>query len=148
MNKSAFLITICLVILFGCKQTDEKTPKPSLIQDSSEGQNLSEGEIKDLPLQEFMKRYSQESKESAVLIDVRTPPEYNDGYIKGAIMINFLDEDIDKQLGMLDKSKTYYLYCQQGGRSTKCMNKMKAMGFKTIFNLIGGYSAYSAEYAK
>ncbi|MBK7608257.1 MAG: rhodanese-like domain-containing protein [Saprospiraceae bacterium] len=61
-------------------------------------------EFKDLSIEQFMSAYGRERKASAMLIDVRTPPECNDGYINGAVMINFLDDDLDKQLGMLDKN--------------------------------------------
>ncbi|MBK8777532.1 MAG: rhodanese-like domain-containing protein [Saprospiraceae bacterium] len=100
-------------------------------------------EFKDLSIEQFMSAYGRERKDSAMLIDVRTPPEFNDGYINGAVMINFLDDDLDKQLGMLDKNISYYIYCQQGGRSKKCMDKMKTMGFNRVYNLLGGYEAYT-----
>ena len=55
---------------------------------------------------------------NAVVIDCRTPQEWNEGIQEGAEMMNFLAgssfmEDINK----LDKSKTYYMYCRSGNRS-------------------------------
>ena len=77
-----------------------------------------------------------------MLLDLRTPPEFNDGYIKGAVMINFLEDDIDSQLNKLDKTKKYFIYCQQGARSSRCMEKMKGMGFTQVYNLLDGYAGY------
>jgi rhodanese-related sulfurtransferase len=75
-----------------------------------------------------------------MLIDLRTPPEFEAGTINGAVMINFLDSDIDQQLDKLDRNKSYYVFCEQGARSKKCMDKMKGMGFKRVYNLVGGYN--------
>ncbi|MBK7608258.1 MAG: hypothetical protein IPI18_14075 [Saprospiraceae bacterium] len=35
------------------------------------------------------------------------------------------------------------MYCQQGGQQEKCMDKMKTMGFNRVYNLVGGYEAYT-----
>jgi len=96
----------------------------------------------DLDVQTFLKNFRQQSKTEAMLIDLRTPPEFDDGYIPGAILINFLESDIDQQLSLLDKNKTYFIYCLQGARSSKCLDKMHTKGFTKVFNLIGGYEAY------
>ena len=97
-------------------------------------------EFKDLALLDFMKSYTSETVGNAMLIDLRTPPEFEAGTINGAVMINFLDSDIDQQLDKLDRNKSYYVFCEQGARSKKCMDKMKGMGFKRVYNLIGGYN--------
>lgn len=96
----------------------------------------------DLEVKPFLDLWHQMKPSGAMLIDLRTPPEFDDGYIPGAILINFLENDIDQQLALLDKSKTYFIYCQQGARSSKCLDKMKAMGFTRIYNLPGGYEDY------
>jgi len=97
-------------------------------------------EFKDLALIDFMKSYTSEPLGNAMLIDLRTPPEFESGTINGAVMINFLDEDINQQLGKLDRNKNYYIFCEQGARSKKCLDKMKGMGFKKVYNLVGGYN--------
>ncbi len=98
-------------------------------------------EFKDLALIDFMRSYTSETAGNAMLIDLRTPPEFESGTINGAVMINFLDSDIDQQLNKLDRNKSYYLFCEQGARSKKCMEKMKSMDFKKVYNLVGGYNA-------
>ena len=42
----------------------------------------------------------------------------------------------------LDKTKKYFIYCQQGARSSRCMEKMKGMGFTQVYNLLDGYAGY------
>lgn len=138
MNK----IILCgfLALAFACKQKDASADKSS---SADKTVTLANGEFKDLPINEFLKTYQDAAlNHEAILLDVRTPPEFNDGYIPGAITINFLDEDFDKQIDMLDKSKKYFVYCQQGARSSKALVKMKQMGFDKVYNLVGGYAAY------
>jgi rhodanese-related sulfurtransferase len=85
---------------------------------------------------EFQKKLKSDPK--AVLLDVRTPEETNEGIIEGAITIDFYKPDFEKKLNALDKSKNYYVYCKAGSRSSKASNVMSGKGFKTIYNLDGG----------
>lgn len=129
--------TILVLAIFSCKQNNTATTadamsSPEVVQ-----------EFKTLELMEFMSSYLKEKTGEAMLIDLRTPPEFDSGYIKGAVLINYLEDDIDHQLNLLDKTKKYYIYCAQGGRSGKCMDKMKKMGFTQVSNLQGGYEAYT-----
>ena len=81
-----------------------------------------------------------------VLIDVRTPNEFAKGHIKGAKMINFMAPNFEEKMNQLDKKNTSYLvYCAVGGRSRGAMKKMKAAGFKSVYNLAGGVNAWSVE---
>ena len=76
------------------------------------------------------------------ILDVRTPKEYAEGHVNGSVNMNYFDKDFKDQVGKLDKAKPVYVYCHSGGRSSKAMNIMKSQGFKTIYNLTGGYSAW------
>jgi rhodanese-related sulfurtransferase len=116
--------------------------KPGASTESKTMVELPGTEYKNLDLREFMVSYLSEKADTAMLLDLRTPPEFDAGFIKGAILINYLETDIDHQLSLLDKSKKYYIYCEQGNRSAKCMDKMKSIGFTRVYNLIGGYEAY------
>jgi rhodanese-related sulfurtransferase len=73
------------------------------------------------------------------LIDVRTPSEFKDGHIEGAVNIDFLNENFDKEIQKLDKSKPVFIYCKVGGRSSKAGSKLFKMGFTPIYELSGGY---------
>lgn len=79
-------------------------------------------------------------------IDVRTSKEYEAGHIDDAINIDISDTvHFAEQVGTLDKKKPVYLYCQMGGRSKKATQRLKEMGFKTIFDYSGGYGEWSAQ---
>ncbi len=79
------------------------------------------------------------------LIDVRTPEEFSRGSLDGAINMDFKSENLENQLNTLDKSKPVFIFCQAGGRSGKCYKKMKDMGFSEVYDMEGGYGAWSKQ---
>ena len=79
------------------------------------------------------------------LIDVRTPEEYNEGYIKNAKNINFKDDDFINQMSKLDKDEPVYVYCMLGGRSGKAAAQLKEAGFVKVYDFKGGMKQWTAE---
>jgi phage shock protein E len=77
-----------------------------------------------------------------VVLDVRTPKEFNAGHIHGATNVDFQADDFEQKLAKLDKNKSYLVHCAVGGRSAKARDKMKEMNFKSIFHLDGGIKAW------
>lgn len=82
------------------------------------------------------------SKKKNVLLDIRTPEEIAEGQIEGALNIDFLDDNFTQNIEQLDKSKTYLLYCRTGKRTAKAGAAMKAAGFKKVYMLDGGLTAW------
>lgn len=82
---------------------------------------------------------------NAQIIDVRTPEEYNSGYLKGAMNIDFNAKDFEKHIQALSKSKTYLLYCLGGARSAKAADIMKQNGFQNVYDLKGGIMKWRIE---
>ena len=85
--------------------------------------------------------FVQENKDVQI-IDVRTPGEYEGGFIPNAINIDFNGADFKSQIDKLDKTKPVAIYCHSGGRSGKALKMMKGMDFTTVLELEGGYSNY------
>lgn len=77
-----------------------------------------------------------------IILDVRTPEEYKGGHLPGAENINYYDETFVQQLEDLPRDKEYLVYCHSGGRSIKTLNLMSETGFKKVYNLEGGISAW------
>ncbi|MEZ4857284.1 MAG: rhodanese-like domain-containing protein [Flavobacteriaceae bacterium] len=74
------------------------------------------------------------------LVDVRTPQEYQGGYLKNAINIDYFDAlNFTLTFEKLNKQKPVYLYCRSGNRSQKAAAKLVEMGFTKIYDLKGGY---------
>ncbi len=83
------------------------------------------------------------SDNNGVILDLRTSEEItNKGYIKGAVQLDFLSKDAEKQIDKLDKNKTYYIYCAAGGRSGDAAEYMQSHGFKRVYNLQKGFSEW------
>ena len=79
----------------------------------------------------------------AVVLDVRTPEEFKAGHVPGAINIDINEDDFDRKVAQLDKSKTYLVHCQRGGRSTRAANRMRP-AFANLHNFAGGMAAWTA----
>lgn len=79
-----------------------------------------------------------------VIVDVRTPEEFADGALPKAINISVTSLDFPFQINKLDKEKPVMIYCKAGSRSARAAVAMKALGFNTIYELEGGYTAWQA----
>lgn len=85
--------------------------------------------------------------ESVQLIDVRTAKEFAGGTIGTAVNLDFFGENFKEEMGKLDLERPVLLFCASGGRSGKTSAICKELGFKTIYDLDGGYTAWS-QYEK
>lgn len=92
---------------------------------------------------EFAKKIKEDKE--AVVVDVRTPQEYQAGHIKGARLIDFYAGDFRSNIKGLDKSKHYYLYCRSGNRSGQTLRMMKDLGFKNVSHLDGGINTWKGK---
>lgn len=80
--------------------------------------------------------------EDVQLVDVRTNEEHSKGHLANSQNIDFNSPTFDEDIVKLDKEKPVLLYCQRGGRSAKCAEKMQEAGFKKIYDLKGGFSKW------
>ena len=84
---------------------------------------------------EFSKKISEPD---VVLLDVRTPAEFAEGYIEGAQLIDFQSGNFENEISSLDKNATYAVYCRSGNRSGQAVKVMHDAGFHNVYNLNGG----------
>jgi rhodanese-related sulfurtransferase len=80
-----------------------------------------------------------------VIIDVSTPQEYKDLHLEGAINVNLLSRFFKNRLDVMDKSRTYVVYCKVGGRSKIAQKLMHQLGFQAIYNITGGTLLWEEE---
>lgn len=78
--------------------------------------------------------------DNELLLDVRTPEEFKNGYIQGAINVDFKNENFKTEIMKLDNSRPVMVYCAKGGRSGMSTKILEEAGFETIYDLKGGYS--------
>jgi rhodanese-related sulfurtransferase len=83
--------------------------------------------------------FSAKIAEAGVItLDVRTPGEFAEGYIKGARLIDFQSGNFENEIASLDKNATYAVYCRSGNRSGQAVKIMHDAGFHDVYNLDGG----------
>ncbi|MEM9856940.1 MAG: rhodanese-like domain-containing protein [Bacteroidota bacterium] len=75
-----------------------------------------------------------------LLVDVRTSSEYNQGFIKGAVNIDYTQSDFEKRMAHFDRKIPVAVYCGRGGRSAGAAKKLQEMGFVKVYDLDGGYT--------
>ena len=86
----------------------------------------------------------EEAPADLVILDVRTPEEFDEGHIDGATMLDFYEPDFGAQLATLDPDVPYVLYCRSGNRSSQARAMMAELGFTTVDDVDGGILAWQS----
>jgi rhodanese-related sulfurtransferase len=81
---------------------------------------------------------TQVATAGVVTLDVRTPAEFMEGHIDGAINIDFESGNFENEIAALDPNATYAVYCRSGNRSGQAVKVMSGAGFTNLYNLDGG----------
>lgn len=77
-----------------------------------------------------------------LVLDVRTPGEYADGHLEGAVLADFKSPVFESQLEKLDRSKPVLLYCRTGNRSGKSLPTLRKLGFGKVYHFTGGITEW------
>ena len=85
------------------------------------------------------------TKADVITLDVRTPGEFMEGHIAGAINIDVEGSYFYSEIANLDKSKSYAVYCRSGRRSLIAVDKLSAAGFEKLSNLNTGINDWIAN---
>ena len=93
--------------------------------------------------QEFEKQLATEGER--ILLDVRTPGEFGERHLAGALNIDYNGADYNSRIGNLDKMQPVYVYCLSGGRSAAAAQTLTEIGFTKVFEMKGGISRWIAE---
>ena len=80
-----------------------------------------------------------------IILDIRTPGEYQSGHIKNSIMIDFYSKTFAEEVDRLDKGKTYLIHCRSGNRSTRSMGLFRKLKFQKIYHLSSGINGWKSE---
>lgn len=91
---------------------------------------------------EFEKKLS--SIKDKQVVDVRTAEEFASGHLAQAVMIDYYKSDFKSQIAKLDKNKPVFVYCAAGGRSGSATEILQDLGFKKVYDLKGGYRAWTS----
>lgn len=83
--------------------------------------------------------------DSVQLLDVRTPQEYAEGHIDGALNINIQSDDFRQRAEKgLSKDSTILVYCRSGRRSMEAAEMLTKLGYKVV-NLKGGIIEWKGD---
>ncbi|USG63199.1 rhodanese-like domain-containing protein [Sneathiella marina] len=85
-----------------------------------------------------------ETQKEIVILDVRTPGEFNEGHVAGAINIDYHGDNFAQLIGALDPDQHYLLYCRSGFRSGRTLPLMIRAGLSKISHLDGGINSWNA----
>jgi len=77
-----------------------------------------------------------------VLLDVRTPKEFAEERIEGAVMVDYLSPSFRDEIAKLDREKTYLVYCRTGNRTKGALKIMRELGFPNVLHLAGGITKW------
>ena len=77
------------------------------------------------------------------IIDVRSPQEFAEGHIEGAVNYNVEGPDFLNQIAGLDPAGTYAVYCRCGNRSQVAVAEMSNAGINGIYELESGTTGWS-----
>lgn len=79
----------------------------------------------------------------AVILDVRTDAEWNEGHLPGASQLDISKADAFVQaVSEMDRNQHYFIYCRSGVRSANACQYMERLGFLNTYNLDGGILAW------
>jgi len=97
-------------------------------------------DIPSISVEELKKKL--DAKADIFILDVREPHEYQICNLKGYLIPV---GDLPKRVNELDSSREIIAHCKVGGRSAKAVNFLRRSGFKKVYNLTGGITAWAEK---
>jgi glyoxylase-like metal-dependent hydrolase (beta-lactamase superfamily II)/rhodanese-related sulfurtransferase len=95
--------------------------------------------VEQISVEELRQRIEEESVQ--MVLDVRRPPEWNGGHVEGAIHMP-LNHLIESALSLNRDSKVAVM-CAGGYRSSIGCSLLEQLGFRSISNVSGGFTAWN-----
>ncbi len=128
-----------LFLICSCSEPAAKADS----QTASQGSNQTLWRVQNVDPATAQKLLTESS--NIRVLDVRTPEEFAEGHIEGAVNVDFKAADFAGNVAKLDKSKSYVVHCRSGNRSGKSLAVLEDKGFGTIYHLNEGFNAWKAS---
>ena len=87
----------------------------------------------------------QNPPQGLTIVDVRTPAEFRDGHLAGAVNMDFFGASFDSQILALPKDKPILLYCRTGNRSAGAYDVMEKEGITNILHMNEGITGWQKQ---
>jgi phage shock protein E len=78
-------------------------------------------------------------RDRAVIVDVRSPGEFESGHLSAALNIPLGTLAGEAPRRIPDRDQAVLLHCLSGGRSEMARQQLKRLGYRNVFNL-GSYA--------
>ena len=139
MRRSIMLLTLSASLIIGVVLVGGCT--------GDETQTVTETQIIEVvtPQEAFNMIESNRNNPDFVIIDIRTPEEFTEGYIEGAINIDYYSATFEDELDSIDKNKMYLIYCEWGNRSGATLATMEGLKFMEVYDIKSGIEAWLTE---
>ena len=98
--------------------------------------------IRDIDVQEAANLLKQDA--TVVVLDIRTPQEFQQGHIAGAENVDFRGPEFMEKIERLGRDKPYLVHCASGGRSTRSLSVFEELQFKQMYHLEAGINGWIA----
>ncbi len=92
----------------------------------------------DVTMDELLQMQAQ----GAIICDIRSPQEYNEGHLPGAILLPEYEIFRNAIKILPNKDSVIILYCGTGSRSYSSLRKFQRLGYTNVYNLYKGTENY------
>ncbi len=133
MFRTVVLAAVAAVTLAACS-TESTASSESTAPPAFDGSHVSESA--------FALAVDQPG---VTVLDVRTPAEFAEGHLPGAVNINVEDPGFPAEVAALDPDADYAVYCRSGNRSRVAVDFMSQQGVTQTVGLEGGISAWKGD---
>jgi rhodanese-related sulfurtransferase len=83
------------------------------------------------------------SDSTAVILDVRTANEVQEGKIQGSLNVSYFANNFLSEVErIIPKDRILLVYCAAGGRSAEACKQLKKAGYKHLYDLQTGYNGW------
>ncbi len=84
----------------------------------------------------------QNPPEGLIIVDVRTPAEFREGHLPGAVNMDYFGGPFETQVQSLPKTAPVLLYCRTGNRSGSAYDIMTKAGIGNILHMNEGITKW------
>ena len=133
------LVAALALLLAGCSTSVVEAPASTAATGAQPAPASAQQFPRDLDAAQFAELIAQPG---VVILDVRTPEEFAEGHLEGAVNIDALTDGFQAELDKLDRDVVYAVYCRSGNRSDAALHQMADLGFTATHHLAGGIGAW------
>jgi len=136
LRLKSFILSISLACLIGSACSNNGNP----------GVANQEFQFTNMKAVEAAKILKENPK--AIVLDIRTPAEFNEGHITGAVNIDYKADSFESELEKLDRDTTFVMHCRSGRRSANSFETFRKLGFKNIVHMDDGILGWKQKLIK